>query len=347
VFVIGAALIYGWIVVPDSKDPNATALDPVGAGLSIAGLTALVYGIIEAPSSGWTSTPTFVAVGAAAVLLASFIWWELRSTHPMLRMSFFKNPRFSAASVSISLVFFALFGSIFLITQYLQFVLGYTPLQAGVRVMPVATLIVAAPLSARLAERFGTKVVVGAGLLIVSAALGLLSTVSATSGYLLVAESLAVLGLGMGLTMAPATESIMGALPRPKAGVGSAMNDTTRQVGGALGVAVLGSVLSSAYASSIAPALRGLPASAAALAGDSVGGAVAVAARTGGRGAQALLEAAHTAFTSGMSLALLIAAAVAAVGAIVALVFLPARATDAVVIEVDSVDLDQMVASPA
>ena len=326
-FVIGVALIYGRRVVPESKDPNATPLDPVGASLSIAGVTSLVYAIIEAPSDGWTSARTFAAIGAAAVLLASFIWWERRVEHPMLQMSFFRNPRFSAASVSISLVFFALFGSIFLITQYLQFVLGYTPLQAGVRVMPIATLIVAAPLSARLTERFGSKLVVGTGLLIVSAGLGLLSTVSVTSGYALVAGSLAILGLGMGLTMAPATDSIMGSLPRAKAGVGSAMNDTTRQVGGALGVAVLGSALSSSYASSIAPALRGLPASAATLAGDSVGGATAVAATTGGSGAQALLQAAYTAFTSGMGEALLIGAGVAAAGAVVTLVFLPARAS--------------------
>jgi EmrB/QacA subfamily drug resistance transporter len=343
VFVIGVALIYGWRVVPESKDPNATPLDPVGAGLSIAGLTALVYGIIEAPSNGWTSARTFAATGAAAILLACFIWWELRYEYPMLRMSFFRNPRFSAASVSISLVFFALFGSIFLITQYLQFVLGYTPLQAGVRVMPIATLIVAAPLSARLAERFGSKLVVGTGLLIVSASLGFLSTVSTTSGYLLVAESLTILGLGMGLTMAPATESIMGSLPRAKAGVGSAMNDTTRQVGGALGVAVLGSVLSSSYTSSIASALRGLPVAAATLAGGSVGGATEVALQAGGSSGKSLLQAANAAFTTGMGDALLIAAGVAAAGAVVALVFLPARAADPVVIEAESVDVDQVV----
>jgi EmrB/QacA subfamily drug resistance transporter len=327
-FVIAVALIYGWRVVPESKDPNATPLDPVGAALSIAGVTALVYGIIEAPSNGWTSARTLTAAGVAAVLLASFIWWERRSTHPMLQMSFFEDPRFSAASVSISLVFFALFGSIFLITQYLQFVLGYSPLQAGVRVMPVATLIVAAPLSTRLVARFGSKLVVGTGLLIVSAGLGLLSTVSTTSGYPLVAESLVVLGVGMGLTMAPATESIMGSLPRAKAGVGSAMNDTTRQVGGALGVAVLGSVLSSSYASAIAPALGGLGASAAMLAGDSVGGATAVAAEAGGNAGRALLEAAHTAFASSMGEALLIGAGVAAAGAVVTLAFLPAHASD-------------------
>jgi EmrB/QacA subfamily drug resistance transporter len=326
--IIAIAMIYGWRVVPESRDPAATPLDPVGAGLSIAGLVALVYGIIEAPSHGWTSASTLTALGIAAVLLGTFIWWELRSEHPMLQIQFFKNPRFSAASGSITLVFFALFGTIFLNTQYLQFVLGYAPLQAGVRVMPVATLIVAAPLSARLAHRFGSKVVVASGLTIVALSLGLLSTVTAVSGYGLIAISLAILGTGMGLTIAPATESIMGSLPLAKAGVGSAMNDTTRQVGGALGVAVLGSILASSYASAMAPAIQGLPAPAGAAAGDSIGGAVEVAVQIGGTSGEALLQTARSAFANGMSDALIVATLVAFAGALVALFFLPARALD-------------------
>src|SRR6266545_4985144 len=174
----------------------------------------------------------------------------------MLRMELFRNPRFSVASGAITMVFFALFGSVFLLTQHLQFVLGYTPLQAGVRILPVAALIVAAPLAARLTERVGTKLVVAAGLLVVAGALWLVSTVQLGDGYGLVAASLALLGTGMGLTMAPATESIMGSLPPAKAGVGSAMNDTTRQVGGALGVAVLGSILAAGYGAAIQPTLR-------------------------------------------------------------------------------------------
>ena len=331
--IISFAMLYGWRVVPDSRDPAATPLDPVGAALSIGGLVALVYGIIEAPTKGWASASTLTSLGIAAVLLAAFIAWELRSEHPMLQMQFFENPRFSAASASITLVFFALFGTIFLNAQYLQFVLGYTPLQAGVRVMPVATLIFAAPLSARLVERFGSKIIVAIGLTVVAASLGLLSTVSAVSSYGLVAASLAILGAGMGLTMTPATESIMGSLPLAKAGVGSAMNDTTRQVGGALGVAVLGSILASSYASSMASAVHGLPASAAGTASDSIGGAADVAGRLGGSQGAALLQASHTAFASGMGNALILAAAVAFVGALVALFFLPSRAPDPVVLE--------------
>jgi EmrB/QacA subfamily drug resistance transporter len=333
--IIATALIYGWFVVPDSRDPAATPLDPVGAVLSIGGLVALVYGIIEAPSHGWTSASTITALAVAAVLLAIFIWWELRSEHPMLQMQFFENPRFSAASVSITLVFFALFGTVFLNAQYLQFVLGYTPLQAGVRVMPVATLIVAAPLSARLAERFGSKIVVAAGLMIVAASLGLLSTVTATSGFVLIASSLAILGAGMGFTMTPATESIMGSLPLAKAGVGSAMNDTTRQVGGALGVAVLGSILASSYASAMGPAVQGLPPAVASAATDSIGGAAAIAGQVGGSSGAAILRASHAAFANGMGDALIVAAIVAFAGALVALFFLPARAKDPLVLETD------------
>jgi EmrB/QacA subfamily drug resistance transporter len=322
--VAAVAILAGWALVPESKDPNATPLDPVGAVLSIAALVTLVYGIIEAPENGWTDAFTLGAFAAAAVLSIVFIWWERRVEHPMLRMEFFRNPRFSAASAAITLVFFAMFGSIFLLTQHLQFVLGYSPLEAGLRVLPVAVLIVAAPLSARLVEAIGTKVVVFVGLLTVAAGLTLLSTVEVSTGYGLVAGSIAVIGAGMGFTMAPATESIMGSLPLAKAGVGSAMNDTTRMVGGALGVAVLGSVLASSYGSAIEPALRGAPPQLAQAAGDSIGAASTIASRLGPAG-RPLLDAARAAFVDGMGDAVLVGAAVAALGAVLVLLFLPAR----------------------
>jgi EmrB/QacA subfamily drug resistance transporter len=323
--VAALAILAGWPLVPESRDPNATPLDPIGAALSIAALVTLVYGIIQAPDNGWTDPLILGAFAIAAVLSAAFVWWERRVQHPMLRLEFFRNPRFSAASGAITMVFFALFGSVFLLTQHLQFVLGYTPLQAGVRILPVAALIVAAPLSARLVERIGTKVVVVAGLLIVAGALWLLSTVELTDGYGLVAASLALLGTGMGFTMAPATESIMGSLPLAKAGVGSAMNDTTRQVGGALGVAVLGSILASSYAAAIEPALRSAPPQLAQTAGDSIGAATTIAAQLGPQG-QGLLEAARSAFIQGMGDAVQVGAGVAAFAALLVLLFLPARA---------------------
>jgi EmrB/QacA subfamily drug resistance transporter len=324
VFVVVAAIVAGLFLVPESKDPEATPLDPVGAALSIGGLVALVYAIIEAPSRGWTDGVILAAFAVAAVLIGVFLWWENRVTHPMLRLEFFENPRFSAASVAITLVFFAMFGTVFLLTQYLQFVLGYTPLEAGFRVMPVATMIVAAPLSARLTERFGTKRVVAAGLVVVATAMSILALIDVESGYPHVALALVFLGAGMGTAMAPATDSIMGSLPLAKSGVGSAMNDTTRQVGGALGVAILGSILASNYSSAMTPAVAALPPQAGEIASDSIGGAVAVASQIGEAGA-ALFQVASEAFIDGMTSAVWVAAGVALVGAVVTWLYLPAR----------------------
>jgi len=327
--IVGVALVAGLAIMPTSKDPTARKLDLVGAGLSIAGLVALVYALIEAPENGWTDSTIVGALSIAAVLLVAFVLWERRSTHPMLNLDFFKNPRFTTASASISVLFFTLFGSIFLLTQYFQFVLGYSPLQAGVRLLPMAlTMMVVAPISARVVERVGTKIVVATGLFIV--ALSVLSFVQleASTGYGNIFWRLVLFAVGMGLTMAPATESIMGSLPLAKAGVGSAMNDTTRQVGGALGVAVVGSVLSSTYGSQVGDAVSGqpLPSGVANDAQDSLGFALETASRVGGPAGEALANTARTAFVDAMHQGFLDAAAVAVAGAVVAFVWLPARA---------------------
>lgn len=262
--------------------------------------------------------------GAAAALLVLFVAWERRSPHPMLNVAFFANPRFSAASISLALTSFAMLGTLFVLTLHLQFVLGYTPLQAGVRMLPVLTLMVSAPLSAQAVQRLGTKAVVVAGMLIVAVGLWLFSNAAATDGYAPVGWALVVFGIGMGLALAPATEAIMGSLPLAKTGVGSAMNDTTRLVGAALGVAVFGTVMSSAYASRIAPALSGLPAPAAAAARDSVGAAIIVAARLGPDG-DALAAAARSASADAMGAAVVVGIAVVVAAALVALLFLPSR----------------------
>lgn len=336
--VVAVALLAAWPLVPESRDPHATPLDPAGALLSIAALVALVYGIIEAPSNGWTDSVTLGMLGAATALLVLFVAWERRAPHPMLNVAFFANARFSAASISLALTSFAMLGTLFVLTLHLQFVLGYTPLQAGVRMLPVLTLMVSAPLSARLVRRLGTKVVVVAGMLIVAAGLWLFSNAAATDGYAPVGWALAVFGIGMGLALAPATEAIMGSLPLAKTGVGSAMNDTTRLVGAALGVAVFGTVMSSAYASRIAPALSGLPASAAAAARDSVGAATIVAARLGPDG-DALAAAARSASADAMGISILVGLAVVVVAAVIALLFLPSR-------PIGPVDPDAAIASP-
>jgi EmrB/QacA subfamily drug resistance transporter len=329
-FVIATLALIKFLV-PESLDPKASPLDPVGAGISIAALTTLLWAIIEAPSKGWTSGTILVAFGATAVLTAAFVVWELRTRYPMLDVRLFRNRRFSGASAAISLVFFGLFGTIFFLTMYLQQVLGYSPLDAGIRVIPVALgIIVASGLSARLTSRVGTKAMVAGGLAIVSSALLLLSTATVDSGYGLVAAVLLTMGIGMGLAMAPATDSVMGSLPLAKASVGSAMNDTTRMVGGALGVAILGSLLSSGYSSAVEPATASLPAPAAEAASDSLGGALAVASQVGGATGRALTESAQTAFVSGMNGAAIVAAAVVLAGSLAALFLLPSREADVV-----------------
>ena len=324
---VAAALLAGHWLVPESKDPAAPRLDIPGFAMSISGLTTLVWAIIEAPSKGWTNPTILAAFAVAAAILGAFMAWELRTSEPMLDIRLFSNPRFSGASAAITLTFFAMFGSIFFLTQYLQGVLGYTALEAGVRVTPIAVgLILGGPISAKLAAKFGTKVVVAAGLTLVAVGLSIVTQFAVDSTYGIVAAHLLVLGFGMGMAMAPATESVMGSLPVEKASVGSAVNDTTRTTGGALGVAILGSLLASQYRGDMDGAVSGLPHDAAATASDTLSGGLAVAHRLGDSG---LAEAAQSAFLNGMHVAAIAAAAVALAGAIVAYMVIPAREREA------------------
>jgi Na+/melibiose symporter-like transporter len=256
----------------------------------------------------------------------------------MLDVTFFKNPRFSAASGSITLVFFAMFGSMFLLTQYLQFVLGYTPLETGIRLLPFAgTMMVVAPLSSKVVQAINTKRTVALGLTMVTVALLLMTRVQVDSSYLSIVWRLMLMSAGMGLTMAPATDSVMGSLPLAKAGVGSAVNDTTRQVGGALGVAVIGSVLSSVYGTRIADFFAGTPAppEVVEVAKSSLGGAMRVASTIGGAQGAELLRVANQGFVDSFHTGAKVAAVATFLGVIVALVFLPAHARDADVAEQD------------
>ncbi|HEX6786460.1 MAG TPA: DHA2 family efflux MFS transporter permease subunit [Acidimicrobiales bacterium] len=329
--IVVFGLVAGVFLIPDSKDPSAPRLDPVGAVLSIIGLAMVLFAIIEAPRNGWTDPVTVVCFLVGAAVLGGFAWWELHSSHPMLDFNFFRNPRFSAASTAITLTFFAMFGSLFLFSQYLQFVLGYTPLQTGIRLLAVAIpMMIVAPLSPRFVHRFGTKYVVAAGMTLSTIALLVLSLLKADSSYPQLVWRLVILSCGLALTMAPATESIMGSLPLAKAGVGSAVNDTTRQVGGALGVAVLGSVFNSIYTSSVTDGLSGssLPADAIAAAKDSVGGALGVAASVGGAVGNQVAQIAKDAFVDGLQVASRAGALVTLIGVVVTLLWLPARARD-------------------
>jgi EmrB/QacA subfamily drug resistance transporter len=327
--IVIVGLCLGFWLVPESSDPSKPRLDPIGAILSIGAFTALLWSVIEAPSNGWTSGEILAGFAIGFAVLAAFFVWELNSSHPMLDMKFFENPRFSAASGAITLTFFALFGTLFLLTQYLQAVLGYSTVKAGAVLLPqAAVLMICAPLSSVWVQRFGNKVVVTTGLVIMTIALLLFDLLDAGTTTLPVILVSMVLGLGMANIMAPATDSIMGSLPRAKAGVGSAVNDTTRQMGGAVGVAVLGSLLASRFSASMADRLQGvLPAGIYRLVADNVAQAVGVAhdSPQARRFAPQIITAAHDSFVHGMHLAFTVAAFVTACAAVLVYRFLPAR----------------------
>src|SRR5947208_4520470 len=330
--VAAAAATLVALAVPTSKDPAAAAVDIPGLVLSSAAMALLVFTIIEAPTYGWAAGRSVGGFAASAVLLAAFIAAERRAAHPMLEVGLFRNMRFSAASGAVTVSFFTLFGFIFLITQYFQFVRGYGPLSTGVRLLPVALSVGAGSVAGtQLAVRAGTKLVVTTGLVAMAGFYGwVAATISATLAYGIIAAQMVVYGLGLGLTSAPATESIMGAIPRAKAGVGSAVNDSTRLIGGTLGVAVIGSVYASVYASRLTATMPAtVPAPVAAIAHQSVGAAYVAAGKIAALGHPALGLALHhastNAFLRGLTIGALVAGSVAALGAVLAVLFLPAQ----------------------
>jgi DHA2 family multidrug resistance protein-like MFS transporter len=292
---------------------------------------------------GWTSTVALGGFSLAAMLFVAFIMWEQRRESPMLDLSVFRNARFSAASAAETVAFFALFGFIFLITQYFQFVRGYSTLSAGLHTLPFAVAgAVSAPLAPRLVNRAGTARVAAGGLGLMAGGFLVAATISGSSSYWLhVVPSMVLIAAGLGLTTAPATEAIMGALPREKAGVGSAVNDTTRELGGTLGVAVVGSVFASVYGPRVVEGVRGLPISPAAAdtAEESMAGAIAVADLAPADTRSAIVDAASSAFVDGLSMGSLVAAGTAAVGAVIALTFLPPRASNDPVVVTSAVPI--------
>ncbi len=317
-------------IVPDSRDPETPPLDRPGFLLSIAAIGSLIFTIIEAPEFGWLDIRTLGGFALATGLLVAFVLWELRVEHPMLPVRIFENLRFSAASIAVTSAFFALFGFIFLITQYFQFVRGYGPLEAGLRTIPVAVAIaVSSVLAPVFVERIGTTRVVAGGLGSMAIGFAWISMATVEMPYIAIVGQMAFLGIGLGATTAPATESIMGSLSVDKAGVGSAVNDTTRELGGTLGVAILGSVFNSLYVSRLSSSAIAskLPPEAREAALDSVGAAQFVAAELGAS-APLLLSEVNAAFLDGLAVACYVAASVTVMGALFVLRFLPARASD-------------------
>jgi predicted MFS family arabinose efflux permease len=324
------AFLVAW-AVPTSRDPATPPIDRPGLILSATGMGLLVLSIIQAPNWGWASIKTIAAVAAGLAVLAAFVTVERRTTHPMLDVALFRNLRFTAASGSITIAFFTLAGFTFLVTQYFQFLKGYSPLGTGVRLLPVAiSIAVAALRGTRLAVRIGNKAVVATGLACFGAALLWISTNTTTTPYLVIAAQMVLGGSGMGLITAPATEAILGVVPAHKAGVGSAVNDATRLFGSALGVAVIGSVATSAYASHLTQGLPAhLPQGLSHTAHQSVGAALSVSTRLSTLGQPTLggmvHHAATSAFLHGLTTGCQLAGTVAILGAIMAAALLPSR----------------------
>lgn len=311
------ALIAGIKLLPNSSDPREARLDPIGALLAVVGLGGLLYGIIEAPIHGWLSAETLGVVGVSLVVLVAFIRWELHTDHPMLDVRLFRNRSFAIGSSTITLQFMAMFGLYYSLAQYLQLAHGYTALVTAFIGLPIGVFaMIGAPLSARNVGRFGPRLVVGSGLLVSATGLLLVAvTASPTAPVLVIIAGFSLVGLGNGQTTAPSTTLIMSSVPRAKSGVGSAVNDLSREMGGALGIAVIGSVMNSAYRSRIGDRLADLPAAVQEQAGTSIATTFR-AAEDHPTYAQTLVDAGRDVFSGAFGQAMLLGVAIVLVNAL-------------------------------
>jgi EmrB/QacA subfamily drug resistance transporter len=315
--VLGTVALLGTLrFVPESADPNAPKLDLWGAAFAVSSLVALIFSVIEAPTYGWLAVRTLAGLTLGFLMLAAFIGWELRQEHPLLDPRVFRNRSLSVGSMSIFVQFFAFFGFTFIGMQYLQLVRGDSPLLAAVQVLPLAVAMVpTSRLAPALTVRFGTRSVCAGGLALVAAGLAIIAQAGTHTPYALMAGGLVVLGVGMGAAMTPATSAITEALPRAQQGVGSALNDLSREVGGATGIAVIGSILTSTYSSHVD--LAGLSSHVA----KEVKASYAAASGLGA----GVADRAHTAFVTAMHVALLTGAGAALIAALATIVLLARR----------------------
>jgi EmrB/QacA subfamily drug resistance transporter len=276
--IVAIAMIAIFAIVPNSKDPSGHPLDPVGSVLSILGLGALVFAIIEGPERGWSDALVVGGFAVAVVALGAFVQWERRSTFPMLDPAYFRLPRFAMSTVTITTIFFVMFAMFFSLSQYFQFVRGYSPLETGFATLPFAlTMVVVAPRGPKVQQRITVRYTISLGLLLVAVGATCLAFIGTDAPYISIALPIVVMAVGSGLATPSATTGIMGSVPMSKAGVGSAVNDTTREVGGAVGIAVVGSVLASVYRSGIEDAELMLPPNVRETAEDNIGSAIAIA----------------------------------------------------------------------
>ena len=317
-------------LVPDSRDPNATRLDPVGALLSMAAIGSLVYAIIAGPEQGWTSTSTMMTFMVAVMAGGMFVRWELRRAEPMLDIRLFANRGFSAGSVALAMLFFAMAGTVFLQAQYLQFILGYTPLVAGIALVPAALgMILGTGVGAHMAAQLGGRIAVVTGTLFAAGGVAVQAALIDGTSYVPTGVGLLLFGLGAGIAMPAATELIMATLPPARAGVGSAVNDTVRELGGALGVAVIGSVAASSYASNLQGELAHIPGLSDGLraaVSDNLGAAIGASHQLGANGSE-VAALARDAFVSSMSGSLWVGVGLAASATVIAFVHLPRHAS--------------------
>jgi len=330
--IVIIALFLQWRYVPESRDPNAKRLDLPGFLLSISFVSLLVYTIIEGPHRGWTGTASILGFVGALVFGVAFVMRERSAEHPLLDVKVFRDMRVTAATSSIFIAFFSLFGFTFLITQYFQFVRGYDPLESGLHTLPFAVGAgVTAPIAARLALKYGPRRVIPVGLLFMGISQIWAGTFQVDSAYFgPIIASMVLMASGLALVTSPASESVMGSLPRDMAGVGSAINDTGREVGGTLGVAIIGSIFATTYGPRIVELLTPLqlPDAAVSAAEESVGAAFAVAEQVGDPAmAGTIREMAGSSFLEGFQAACTTVGIVAIIGSMLAVRFLPSRTT--------------------
>jgi EmrB/QacA subfamily drug resistance transporter len=325
--IVALAMVAILLTVPTSKDSSGHPLDPIGSVFSIVALVSLVFAIIEGPTRGWSDTLVVGGFVLAVLGFTAFIRWERRAEHPMLDPQYFRIPRFAMSAATITAAFFVMFSMIFAVSQYFQFVRGYSPLKTGLATLPSAlTMVLVAPRGPKVQARITVRRTIALGLTLVAAGLALMGTAGRDANYLVFGVAFVVMACGTSLATPSATTGIMASLPMNKAGVGSAVNDTTREVGGAVGIAVIGSVLASVYRSGLSEASAMLPPAVRGAARDNVGAAVTVGQRELANDPSALhryLDVVGDAFTHGFNVAMFVSCALALVAAVTVMVRYP------------------------
>ncbi len=323
--LVVAAIVIGVFLMPRSRDPNKAPLDPLGAVLSTIGIVAIVYSLIEAPDKGWASSQTLVAALIGALFIVAFVAWERHTDEPMLDMAYFKVRAFSTGVVGMIFVFIAIYGQFFLLSQYFQQVLGYSPLSASARLLPTGLImVVIAPSTPRITAKLGGNWTVGLGMILLSLALLSFNLLTTTSSYWQIVASMTPMSAGIALAMSPMTSAIMSAVPARRAGAGSSMNDAARELGAALGIAILGSLAASHYSSALGHALDAITdPGGKSRARASLAGAIIEAGKLPAQTGHTLVDAASHAFVGGLHVAVTVGACGALVAAVFVVRYLP------------------------